>query len=809
MHPNTTFLHYYCTVKPFIFLTHILLLALWVISPNTLHAQFTPEPIPASPKTYTWRAAWITPAQGAGNINTWACFRKTFALDTLPPKATLYLAVDTKYWLYLNGKMILFEGGLKRGPNPADTYYDQLDLSPYLAKGKNMLAILVWYMGKEGFSHKTSPKLGLRAEIPELGLLSDSTWKSIIHPAYYTPGAPDPNYRLPESNIGFDATKDLGQWYEHAYDDTDWLDSKHTESVWGKLVPRPIPQWKDYGLKPLTRSKLLKGILYDTLIYALPYNAQITPKIQLKSRKSQTIHLLTDNYIVTPNFTPNPSVRAEYRTRRGKQEYESFGWMNGHELWVVAPKKAKIKKVWYRETGYNTSLIGGIDVGDSSLSSLWVKAQRTLYVNMRDNFFDCPDRERAQWWGDVVHEMQQAFYSTDKSSYLLCRKAILELFDWHKPDGTLYSPIPAGNWDKELPLQMLSVLSKFGLYTYFLHTADGTTLKHVYPIASNYINMWKIDSIGRVVHKQGGWDWYDWGENIDKELEETLWYYLALEGMIKIAPAAGGFSDVNKYIALKQKIQLQFDQNYWNGTAFRSKDYAGKTDDRAQALAILAGLCTPDKYPSMLEIFKTEFHASPYMEKYVLQSMFHMNYYPEALHRMKMRYAEMIQSPLSTLYELWSLKQDGTYNHAWAGGPLSLLSEYIGGVTVAEPVIMPYNIKPKLDVYPIINLTVPSFNDEVLRYHAQKTDSTVTMRLDAPSMCRVYIPKSWLKQVKFTINGEILYANGQKRESRLYNPGITDKSKPGFGPPPYFMVDTKDQLVVVIMRQGNYFIQAE
>jgi alpha-L-rhamnosidase len=33
--------------------------------------------------------------------------------------------------------MVVFEGGLKRGSNPKDTYYDEVDLTPYLKKGDN------------------------------------------------------------------------------------------------------------------------------------------------------------------------------------------------------------------------------------------------------------------------------------------------------------------------------------------------------------------------------------------------------------------------------------------------------------------------------------------------------------------------------------------------------------------------------------------------------------------------------------------------------------------------------------------------
>ena len=51
----------------------------------------------------------------------WICFRTTFTLDEAPDSIELRLAADSKYWLWINGSLQVYEGGLKRGPNPKDT----------------------------------------------------------------------------------------------------------------------------------------------------------------------------------------------------------------------------------------------------------------------------------------------------------------------------------------------------------------------------------------------------------------------------------------------------------------------------------------------------------------------------------------------------------------------------------------------------------------------------------------------------------------------------------------------------------------
>ncbi len=79
------------------------------------------------------QARWITANDAERNsTNTWIEFRKDFNLAKKPKKAETIIAADSKYWLWVNGKLTVFEGSLKRGPNRTDTYYDNIDLAPYL-----------------------------------------------------------------------------------------------------------------------------------------------------------------------------------------------------------------------------------------------------------------------------------------------------------------------------------------------------------------------------------------------------------------------------------------------------------------------------------------------------------------------------------------------------------------------------------------------------------------------------------------------------------------------------------------------------
>lgn len=156
-----------------------------------------------------WKGEWIRAFEQQNSTNNWTAYHKPFHVDKLPKIALAKIACDSKYWMWINGEMAVFEGQLKRGPTPKDTYYDEIDIAPFLKQGANSISILVWYFGKDGFSHNSSGKSALIFDCQNTNfeLISDISWKAIIHPAFGQADYPFPNFRLPESNIRYDARR--------------------------------------------------------------------------------------------------------------------------------------------------------------------------------------------------------------------------------------------------------------------------------------------------------------------------------------------------------------------------------------------------------------------------------------------------------------------------------------------------------------------------------------------------------------------------------------------------------------------------
>ena len=687
-------------------------------------------------------ACWITADDSLRNApNTWMEFRKDFTLKKKPRKAEARIAADSKYWLWVNGTLTVFEGGLKRGPNRTDTYYDVVDLASWLRKGQNDIRLLLCYFGKAGFSHVSSGQAGVIVDVPSIGLVTDASWQSQRLQAYQTCGEPYTNFRLAESNIRYEAhpqplpkggelkpSLEIGVW---------------GSAPWGKLVERPIPQWKDYGMKTTSDYDVAEDEQGNKVLSVrLPYNMQMTPWIDVTDEAYGTcIRLETDHAW----GGSAECVRAEYVTRQGRQQYESLGWMNGDVLRIIYPKSARltVHGIGYRETGYDCDFEGTFTCNDSTINRFWQKAMRTLYVNMRDNYFDCPDRERAQWWGDVTILMGQSFYQLSPRANLLMRKAIRELVDWQKEDGTLFSPIPAGNWDKELPAQALTAISTYGFWYYYMHTGDKETMAYAYPAMRRYLALWTLDNDGLTRERQGGWPWGDWGTDVDMRLILAAWHYLALQSAINVAALTGHDADIADYERQMQSIRAAFNR-CWNGYAYRHPSYHGATDDRVQAMAVVSGLADSTKYDRIFEVIKTQEYASPYMEKYVYEALMQMGHADYALERFKRRFGPMITDPQhTTLYEGW---QEGGYgggstNHAWSGGMLTDICEQILGIRPTAPGWKEVIIRPVVSPITEATITIPtvngtlsySFKDDGTTYRATVTvPKGMTVRFCTP-----------------------------------------------------------------------------
>jgi hypothetical protein len=660
-----------------------------------------------------WNASWIW--RDGDEADMWVAFRKTVVLDAPPAQALASIAVESKYWLWINGEPVVREGGLKRGPTPVDGYYDEVDIAPYLTSGENTIAILVWYWNRSGYSHAASGKAGLlfEASIDGQLVVSDESWKSLRMFAYGYSGVPVPNFRLPERNVIFNAANHTPNWHLPSYSTGGWPNAtvigEATGSPWNRLYRRPIPQWRWGELQQYSNQGSFPSIATgDTLVAVLPRHAHVTPYLRIRAAAGDTIDIRTDRYSVpsTDRVRVHNTVRTEYITVEGEQEFETPAWMNGEAVRYHFPAGVEILDLRYRESGYDTDFTGSFFVDDTALNTLWTKARATVYGTMRDYFMETAGRERKQATSDGTRALLSALHSMDSRVQLLARKFWSEFSDWRTSEGAFRSGVP-GNWLPEQPQINLYAYGDYGFWQYFLLTGDRDALEVVYPHIRKYLLLWQMDASGLVVHREGDWDWFDWEHNIDEDPIENALYQIALRAAIKMAVETGNQSDIPEWERRMESIHAAYNEQFWQGNFYRSAGHNGPPDDRANALAYLAGLSEKRFEDDLNAVLRSEKHSSPYMDHFVLMALLEMGDIDGALTRMKDRYGPMVDHSSSTLREYWD-PAIGSLEHPFATGTLALLTNHIGGISPLEPAFEVTRIEPNPGPLRRVEAEVPS-----------------------------------------------------------------------------------------------------
>jgi hypothetical protein len=522
----------------------------------------------------------------------------------------------------------------------------------------------------------------------------------------------------------------------------------------GGIIHRPL---KDYGLQDYVY--MTKTLPYSenntwTLTCKLPYNAQFQPWIEVEAPSGKIIFFDSTNPLV-----PAIGTRQQYTTKSGVQSYEVPNWMSGEGARYTIPAGVKVTAVKYRETGYDTSFSGSFSCNDNDYNVLWQKAARTAYLCMREHYMDCPDRERSEWLGDAVLEMEEGFYTFDTNANTIAKNLLLS------------------KQINDLPGQNLIAHGEFGEWTYYMYTGDLATISAIYASTKEYLERYHLGSNGLPVHRTEGWDWYDWGVGTtDTEVIQVAEYYTAIKALKKMAQVTGHMEDIPALDSKINSIKENFDKVFWKGDGYRS---GANPDERANAMAVVAGLAGPSRWSVITGILETKMNCGPYFERWVLEALCKMKKTDQALLRMYNRYKYQIQSGFTTLWEYiersfentppWSTDSDEylSLNHAW-NTPNLILSKFIAGVAPEAPGWSTYHVFPQEAFLTSVKVKVPTVKG-MIQVDIQKNEEQYKIDLISPqnTSAIVGIPRSSFNVLtNIKLNGKKIWDGSYKRTAK-------------------------------------------
>ena len=501
------------------------------------------------------------------------------------------------------------------------------------------------------------------------------------------------------------------------------------------------PPMKDYGLKeyiylskdlPHSENKPWK------LVCQMPYNCHFQPWIELESTEGKEVSLNSSNPLVL-----YLTKTEKYTTIAGKQTYEAKNWVSGEGAVYTIPAGVTVKSVKYRETGYDTKFAGSFECNDNDFNILWKKGARTAYLCMRDWFYDCPDRERVGFWGDGTPELNQCFYAFDSVSHALCKDLVLR-------------PLQKGFY----PGQQLEFLGQYGLWFYYMQTGDIKSISAVYESTRSFLfDTYKFGKKNQ---------WFDWGKDIkDAAVMENCFMYIDLKSLKKMALLTGHSSDTLAINLKLDSIKSTFNSSYWKGNYYMSSQVT-TPDDRANAMAVNAGLADSSKYEAIYNNVLTKYtNASCFFDRWVFEALCTMGKQEYALLRMYNRYKTMIPASFTTLwehYDRWWASWKNTYddasslNHGW-NPPVIILSQIIAGVSPVEAGWSTFHVFPKEAFLTSIKVVVPSIKGDI-KVEMNKTTTEYSMNIISPVNTKaiVGIPKGSFSSIKsIEVNGVTIW----------------------------------------------------
>lgn len=538
-------------------------------------------------------ARWIWPGLPNYDLhNRYALFRRTFRLDKLPRRAPAAITADQSYRLCVNGQPVC--SGPARGRQESWPF-DQIDLAPWLRRGRNVIAVRVHHPGCGTFSYVSRDCAGLLFALRAgaLRLVSDDAWRCRLQEGVRRDVAPL------SAQLAYQEHTDLRvedpDWLAPDFDDSSWPPAKDGREwnamPWHALEPRGIPL--------LAESEILRGHIIGSAsgagdpawetardVFALrrreglahravpadafPRNippggpsgwssllvdfsrlAVGYPVLRIDgARGGETVDLTFHETLSPGSLTPdacaaslsNLAMANRLVLRPGRNAH-TFYHPIGFRFATLAVRGSSAPLTVdfsVRRTAYPLVRTGTFASDDDTLNRIWEACAWTQECCSLDAYVDTPWREQAQWWGDARVQAWNTFHLADDARLL--RRGIGCIAAQPTPNGLTYGHAPTKAHGCILPdFSLIWILT---LWDHYWQTGSPEAfLAHRAQIGDvlGYFRGQTDPATGLVRHDPRYWLFLDW-TNLHKTgcpSPLSLWLLEALDKLDLLHRAAG------------------------------------------------------------------------------------------------------------------------------------------------------------------------------------------------------------------------------------------------------------------------------
>ena len=354
-------------------------------------------------------------------------FRKAFHYDSSIDSARIYISADDYYKLYINGQFVA------QGPAPSYHFnynYNIVDVTPYLKKGENLIAVHTLYQGLINRVWQSGDnRHGLILDLVidgETVITSDETFKTHPHTAYTETGICGYDTQFLER---YDSTVAEVGFASPDFDDKNWKNAQIHRYADHTLTLQKSGMLEFETISPVNATAVGNHILYD---FGSNYVGYLCVRAKGKKGDIVTVRCaqeLNDDGTPRYNLRANCSYEEEWILSDGESFLDWFDYKSFRYAELSVPDSVEILDVYFSVRHYPFVLKAQLKSeyeSDEELRKIWDLCVHTQKYGVQEVIQDCMEREKGFYLGDGCYTALTNMILTGDDS--MVRKLIDDAF---------------------------------------------------------------------------------------------------------------------------------------------------------------------------------------------------------------------------------------------------------------------------------------------------------------------------------------------------------------------------------------------
>lgn len=328
-------------------------------------------------------------------------FRKEFWLEN-SENAIVNITADDYFKLYINGEFVV--QGPPSGYPQQGYYYMQTDITRFLRKGRNVIAVHTYYQGlvnRVWVSADMREMFWCEVWLGEnLFLCSDETWRVQEHSgykAYRTIG-----YDTQFTEIYDSRAKEVG--FERIdFDDSKWERAAEYKNADYHLLKSTIKPLEIYCKEPeRIEYRAQRSVFIDFGQEAVGYLSALA-----QGRSGDCIIIrygeeLNEDGSVRYDMRCNCIYEDKWILSGGADTFQPFDYKAFRYVELLLPEGCSLREVKRRIRHYPFVCKNAPSLENENLKRIWTLCENTIRYGTQEAFLDCPTREKGQYLGDLA-----------------------------------------------------------------------------------------------------------------------------------------------------------------------------------------------------------------------------------------------------------------------------------------------------------------------------------------------------------------------------------------------------------------------